>query len=467
MIKRMNKATSLLIAAAAMISIIPASAADVKKVDTQDGTVYNAVAYKDGKFFIDGAVDNKDDAANYLANGKYNTLANVDSGATTATYGSKYIDVQDGDYFVDLTNGSVISEDIKSNSLDDAASALRKNVKKDTDGRYVEGTSANQSEQIKDLDGTQLKGNKFADAWYGVQYANDKAANGIAQGAGTLNVYTDGTGSYIDADYNLGSIKVTTTVAGASGSTVSKIVNIENTNDKYDSANATDAVTATVSTTTDAVIGQDSNFIYRKATITVKVTGTAQISKINGIAVGGTAFDNTIAGQTSFQVIQKISKAQASDDIDGAKYAKTVTNYVMSNDTGATAATLLNSYSVSNGKIVNYTVGTGTVDAQTIVLSTKNGYSYTDISDKSNDDATVVDTDVDGNIYRLDSGYIYQWNNDSDWEKVYKVDGSLDEMSVYDKNNIVAWNENDEVYSVIGTKATETPVDTTTHSSCK
>ena len=33
MIKRMNKATSLLIAAAAMISIIPASAADVKKID--------------------------------------------------------------------------------------------------------------------------------------------------------------------------------------------------------------------------------------------------------------------------------------------------------------------------------------------------------------------------------------------------------------------------------------------------
>ena len=74
MIKRFNKGTSLLIAAAAIVSIIPASAADVKKIDTQDGTVYNAVAYKDGEFFIDGAVDNKDDAVNYLAKGKYNTL---------------------------------------------------------------------------------------------------------------------------------------------------------------------------------------------------------------------------------------------------------------------------------------------------------------------------------------------------------------------------------------------------------
>ena len=91
---------------------------------------------------------------------------------------------------------------------------------------------------------------------------------------------------------------------------------------------------------TDAVIGQDSSYIYRKATITVKVTGTAQISKINGIAVGGTAFDNGTAGQISFKVIQKISKAQASDNIDGAKYAKTVTDYIISDDAGANATML-------------------------------------------------------------------------------------------------------------------------------
>ena len=37
--------------------------------------------------------------------------------------------------------------------------------------------------------------------------------------------------------------------------------------------------------------------------------------------------------------------------------------------------------------------------------------------------------------------YIYKWNNDEDWDKVYKVDGGFDEFSVYDKDNIVAWNE--------------------------
>ena len=117
MIKRISKATSLLVAVAAVVSIVPASAADYKKIDSQEGTVYNAVAYKDGKFYIDGAVDGKDDAANYLADGKYNTLSDIDSGATAETYGSKYIDVQVGDYFIDLSSGSVTDESINGSNF--------------------------------------------------------------------------------------------------------------------------------------------------------------------------------------------------------------------------------------------------------------------------------------------------------------------------------------------------------------
>ncbi len=130
MIKRMTKATSLLVAAAAIISIVPAHAADYTKIESQEGTVYNAVAYKDGKFYIDGEVNDKDEAAYYVADGEYKDLSDVDSGSDIETYGDKYLDVQDGDYFVDLDNGSVTDESIKENAEDDAASALRKNLKK-------------------------------------------------------------------------------------------------------------------------------------------------------------------------------------------------------------------------------------------------------------------------------------------------------------------------------------------------
>ena len=50
-----------------------------------------------------------------------------------------------------------------------------------------------------------------------------------------LNVYTDANGNYIDADYNLGSVKVTTTATGATG-TIEKIVTVSNTDDTYDGA---------------------------------------------------------------------------------------------------------------------------------------------------------------------------------------------------------------------------------------
>ncbi|AWK50044.1 cell wall-binding protein [Clostridium beijerinckii] len=464
MFKRANKITSLLVAAAAVISLVPAgvSASEVKKVNSEDGTVYDAVAYKDGKFYIDGEIEDKDEATFYLADGEYTELEDVDTGSDITTYGSKYINVEDGDYFVDLETGKATDDSIKEDAEDDAASALRKKVKGDTDGRYVEGTGANESEVIQDLENAQLPGNKFGDIWYGVKYSNHDATNNIAADtAASLNVYTDEKGNYIDADFNLGKIKVTTTEAGAS-----KTVSVENTDDTYDADATADAVSANVTSAT--VIGQDKDYIYRTATVEILTKTGVVVKEINGVAVStGSAFTQT-AGSVQFNVIQKISKAQDSDDIGGAKFAKTVTTYVISKDDGTDKSSdLFADYTVVNGKLVNYKTSGTKVYAQTITLKSKNGFYYTDFADAADEDVETndsqygyaVETDVDGNLWRLDGGYIYQWDNDEDWNKVYKVDGSFDKLSVYDKDNMVAWNEDDEVYSVIG--GTTTPDDTT------
>jgi len=415
------------------------------------------VAYKTGKFYIDGEVNNQDDASYYLANGKYNNLSKVDSGSSVEVYGSKYLSVQNGDSFVDLDNGSVTDDSVKDTAQDDTASALRKSVRKDTDGRYAVADS----QTIKALAGKGLAGNKFTDLWYGVTYAANKSTNG---NVASLNVYTDAKGNYIDADYNLGSIKVTTN----NGST-DKIVTVSNTNDKYDGAGANNSVSANV--TNQSVIGQDTNYIYRTAIITVTATSGATVSKINGVAIAGkSVFDSTtVPGSVSFQVIQKISKAQASDNINGAKYAKSVTTYIISKDNGDVIDAnnaLLNKYTVSNEKLISYNVGANSVQTETIILSSKNGYYYTDINDRANEASEVangiaaVDTDANGNIWRLLGGYIYKWNNNEDWTKVYKVDGSFNEISVYDDNNIVAWNQTNKIYSVIGGQI-QTPITTT------
>lgn len=65
----------------------------------------------------------------------------------------------------------------------------------------------------------------------------------------------------------------------------------------------------------------------------------------------------------------------------------------------------------------------------------------------------------------MDDGYIKIWDGNESFVKLYKVDGSMDDFSISTKDNLIAWNEDDGVYSVIHniTKAAnaETSADST------
>ncbi|HBJ2621734.1 N-acetylmuramoyl-L-alanine amidase family protein [Clostridium botulinum] len=464
MFNRANKMTALLVAAAAVVSLVPATgvnAADYKRINSEEGKVYHAVAFKDGQFYLDGEVNDKDEAAYYLAGGKYNELKDVDSNSEISTYGEKYVNVEDGDYFVDLTNGKVDDENLAEQDEDDAAAALKKKIKDKADDRYADDDKEPTVSLIKE-------GNKFGESWFKAEYKTSKTTNNINENTSTLNIYTDVKGNYIDADYNLGSIKVKV----AEGTTTSSSVTVENTDKTYKNNKNDAKVSASVEE--KAILGQDSKFIYRLATVKVNAENGV-IAEVNG--------KEEYNGSTvTLNVIQKISKEQASDTVDGAKYAKTVNTYVISNDKGENSLTgdvkTLSEYldkiiagdknvkaTIANGKIVVYAVDADnkTIDAQTATLKTKAGWYYTDcesaktgkdvkVSDDAND-KVAVDTDVDGNLWKLDGGFVYKWDNVDDWDKMYKVDGSMDQLSVYNKDNMVLWNQDDEVYSVVGQKA--------------
>ncbi len=443
MIKRMNKITSLLVAAAAIASIVPATgvnAADYQKIDSQEGTIYEAVAYKDGQFYVDGNTkDGNTDAAYYLNGGTYSQLDNVDSGSTiTGTYSDKYVNVEDGNYYVDLSNGKVTDTDLSSNNRDDAATALRKNVKSDAKDRYTDYAATKTETDLEEIPGA-----KFSADWYKTTYTT---------GAGATIVYTDATGNYIDGDYNVGKIKVE--------KEDTKTASLTNTKD---TENGT-----TVAVSGQKEIGQDANNIYRTATITV--TSDKVITKIDGVNVTADtkAFTGAGTNQVSFEAIQKISKAQASGDVDGAKYAKTVNTYVISDDAGLSETLLANAkFNIVDGKVIAYTADGTSVDAQTIELKSTNGYYYTDFTKVDSENAVTVDVDADGNLWRLDAGYVYKFDNTDSWNKVYKVDGSMNKLSVYDQNDMIVWNEADEVYAIIGNKTPDqtpvgTPVETKT-----
>ncbi|AOR24598.1 N-acetylmuramoyl-L-alanine amidase family protein [Clostridium taeniosporum] len=445
MFNRANKATALLVAAAAVVSLVPATgvnAADYKRIESKDGSVYNAQAYKNGTFVIDGNIKDGDtDAVYFLNEGKYTELEDVDTGSDLKAYGEKYVAVDTDDYYVDLTNGKVKDEEVKEDEIDDVATTLRKEMKRNADDRYSDYDS------FKDKSLEAIPGNKFGETWYKTTYKSQEITNGTTTGV-ELNVYTDVKGNYIDADYNLGKVKVKVN----NGETTSSSVTVDNTDDKFDSIAKND-LTAKV---TDAEeIGQDSKNIYRTATITVDA-GTNTVVQINGkdVTKDATAFESTDGYKTvSFKVIQKISKAQASGDIDGAKYAKSVTNYVIANDDAETEKLLADAkFSIVGGKVIAHTFASEKVNAETIELKTSRGFNYVDITKADEEKAEVVEVDVDGNLWRLQGGYVYKFDNDEDWDKVYKVDGSMDKMSIYDKDNMILWNEDDEVYSIIGGK---------------
>ncbi|MFR1377592.1 MAG: N-acetylmuramoyl-L-alanine amidase family protein [Clostridium neonatale] len=458
MFKRSTKITSLLVAAASIATMVPAMAADVKKLDDQDGTIYNAIAYKDGQFYIDGDLEDKDEAAYYLSDGKYTDLDDIDSGDEVRSYGTKYVEVGsegDGDYYLDLSTGKVTDDDVAKDAEDDAISALRKKVKKDgPEDRYDKGEY---EDLVKASDFDLVKSAAFQDEYYETSYKkSDKVTDKVNGGADKFHVYTDKDGNYIDADYNVGKISIAT-----SGTTGDGVKVIENTNDDKEGYRA-------VITHKDT-IAQDKDYVYRTAYLKITdADGTVDVTK--DMYFGGSKNSNKVNVTTDagILVIQKISKAQASDDIDDAKYAKTVNTYFVTGDAAGNvkAGDLYDKFTVVDGKLVSYEIANNKIYARTIELKSKNGYYYTDIKDSADTDIehtgssadydnAAYSIDADGNLWIVDSGNIKKWDNDEDFDKVYKVDGSVSQLSVYDKDNLIAWDEDDEVYAMVAGKSTE------------
>jgi len=462
MFKRSNKIAALLVAAASVVSLIPAigvKADDVIKIETKEGTIYNAYACKNGKAYIDGEINGNEDATYYISDGEYKGLDDIESGDEISKYEGKseYLNIDDGEYYLDLNSGTVTAGDIVEDTVDDTASALRRNIKDDTEDRY----DKDDTNEIRDEDNLKL----IAKGWYSTTYVSaDEDAN---DGADTLNVYTDIDGNYIDADYNLGKIKVKTT----DGS-----VTIKNTNDKYDLDSEDNAVYASVNQ--EKIIKQDDYNIYRLVTVTIN--SKAAIEEINGVDLSDigseSVFDGADTNTVSYRAIQKISKEADANKIDGANYAKTVTTYILSDEDGKSVdgfdidfANKGMKYCISNGNLIVYYSSNNKLYTRVYSLKSSNGYYYTDEGDLSSED---VETDDDGNaavggsLFRMDGGYIYQFDGVDDWNKIYKVDGSFNELSIKDKGNFIAWNQDDGVYSIVGsstkTETKNTTTDTTT-----
>ena len=363
MIKRMNKVTALLIAAASMISIVPAMAADstTSKLESKDGTIENAIEFQSGKYIYQGYTsDNSSDAIYYNGGDTDKAIDDLSSADLNTTYGDKYAFANNGSdqYLVDLTSGDASDSTTPSDDIDTAATKLQTKLKKTSRyGSALSGLTATDNLGYSGSDNAvgTLPGNKFGDNWYSYNVATDtsNAANNVVDGK--LFGFTDGSGSYIDAS-SLANIYAYSTKEG-------RTVQIENYSNSYDDVDSDSGLLATLAGQ-PVVLTQDKDYIY--ALVKVAITDTASNAvNTNGSTTSAATYVTSGTNSTGSAVttlrtyVQKISKAQG-DQKDDAYVPKSVESYELGNASG----TEYNCGDAENGyAIVKNALGVDPIDA--------------------------------------------------------------------------------------------------------
>lgn len=482
MLKRTTKITSLLVVATSMISMIPAMASDIRKVSAEEGTVYGAKSNADGSFYLDAELNGGDEAIFAYKDGKYTKVDGADAGDTIGDVlqydGNSYLEMDNGDYYVNLKTGEKTDEDIRGNIDDDADIAIKKAIKADNDGRFNENTYTGNvikaDNSIQNAPGnthTTMYGP--TGVWRQYYYTLKKP---FSDGTTTIKdkslIYSDKDGKYVDADYNLGKIGVYNTT-GAS-------VTVENTKDTY--TLAVGGVDYTIRAQIEGLVTWDDTMDSITRTSALSIWGTTDGTNYTNLTsqvkfgssnnhhsqVTSNSYTNS-AGTTfaydSVRVIQTISKAQASSSVDGIKYSKNVKTYFITDDKGTSQSlyglnpgyALLTDQTDGTLVSVDFTDvlnGSKEVKAQTVTLKSEQGYNYTDLdSDKSDtiDMSDVKDKGIGcGDVYALADGYIQRFNGkEGKFEKLEKVDGGMNKLSASLPIFAVTWNEDDKVYSII------------------
>ena len=536
MFKRANKITALLVAAASVMSVVPAMAdsSTASRLGSKDGHITNAVAFKDGKYVYQGYKSDDDtDSIYYNAGDKDKEIDDISDATLNAAYADKYAFANDGSdqYLVDLTSGSESDDTTPKDDIDTAATKLQTKLNK-TD-RYKKAGSdisvsasdleVGQDKADEDTSGLYtIPGNKFGDAWYSysaktsssdaqkyvANYTTD--ANGVKDGY--LYGFTDGNGKYIDASYTA-NVYAYSTEEG-------KTVKIENYSSNADDQDSDSKLLATL-LQKPVALTQDKDNIY--ALVTVQITDFSANAKKIGGTTTASAVDFSKDGAKASTVrtfIQKISKAQG-DQKDDAYLPKTVESYEIGNNGGdeydcgdandaygaMTDATGVKDlaaltqedvvirtsngevkpvFTINNGDLVAIVSSTSKVKGETLKFKkdkvkykTFPGYKKYDsttasqagvddktkfdqyLVEKDSDDSVDLDNnsdvngalsydiDVDGNLWVVADGKIYEYKAGGDMTKVYTVDSALDAISVYDENSIFTWEVNGDIYTTV------------------
>jgi len=456
MLKRFTKVTGLLVAATSIISMVPTTAAEIQNFEGKDGTIYDAVSKGGGVFILDADLNGEDEAIYSFKDGKYTKLDDAEPGdKINDLIEGKYLELigSSGVYYVDITSGKETEEYNKEIDNKQSAIKLRNKIKKDNDGRVSEDTYTNNTVPADWIIGGATT------LWS--QYSYKLKTTNII-GEQYSKIYADKDGNYVDADYNLGNIKIYTTTGSS--------VTIKNTEDTYQ-IKEKDGYTYELKAQVkgDFPYCENPDDFYRKAEISIwarnkdlngdykNITNTVEFGTSNNHHVAPVSSNNNYGEYIT--VLQSISKAQDSDTIDGIKYAKNVKTYFVTDKDGNAKPVLGLGTSGKSG----YPMMSGNAEglqsividdtdkklyAEAVIFKTINGYNYVDVGDSEETDFDVFGIGS-GQIFCIDRGYVKRWNNKDSFDKLYKVDRTMSNLSVNDSGSVIVWNKDQEEYSII------------------
>lgn len=176
MIKRMNKITSLLIAAAAIVSIVPATGVEAAvRLGNKEGTIKQGIAFDGGKYSYYGYKTDTDLTGVYSNNGT-DTKETINEDLedyrlnTLSKYGTKYAyayeQSNDDEYLVDLSTGKIVNDETKEEKEELAQTNLIAKIKRAD--RYNSGIVSSFN---------QILQGQFGEVWYKYSADGDKVSD--------------------------------------------------------------------------------------------------------------------------------------------------------------------------------------------------------------------------------------------------------------------------------------------------
>lgn len=491
MLKRITKVTSLLVIAASIVSMVPAMATEAKKIEAQEGTIYSALAYYTdaGLYFIDAELNGENEAVYSVKGGKYTKLENIEPGDKITDFvDDKYLEMDDGDYYVDINTGDKLNDIVKDHRYDQALT-LRKKIKKENNGRFKESAyTSNVVEATIKFDGC---------TWSEYAYDLEKPQVFGDYTKEQSLVYADKDGNYFDGDYNLGKLGVVTT--GSAVTIGDKEITLEddnitikNSEDTYEIKD-TDGneyeLKALITDPADRNKGTDylSRTVYLSIWIKEKGAEDSTYTNITDKVEFGSSNNHhsvPIASNDEYgnytKVNQRMSMVAASDDIDGIKYVKSSTIYFFTDEDGVDKTSdMLMFY--NDGVTWEPDFSDGKLKARAVTFKSNNGYNYLDVSDIDEADVDISNmTDMwnpvtigAAGLSCISDGYVKKFvPSEKEFVKLYKVDGGMNRINVCWEYNLIVWNEDDKIYSIIdeplpGATSNTTKTDQTTGAAVK